>query len=160
LNPAYAAQHHRGIGWLELTSQTIAFQPKIPMQKSRTISGFDSKTGCPLDGEGMAQEDLGDSEPESSCSATSTLLHTDASDPSPEHSESQSSQPKVAFGGLLIPLNRIRSVKKVSVLGARGLLLRWEDDANNIKTERFWWVNNRDEAFARIVGGQKRWIRM
>lgn len=67
---------------------------------------------------------------------------------------------RVPHGMLSILLSSVRSVKKTSILGAQGLVITWEDDGHFIQKERFWWVQHRDEAFTRIVGGQRRWVRV
>jgi hypothetical protein len=63
-------------------------------------------------------------------------------------------------GTLSINLSRVRRIKKSDILGAHGLVVTWEDEGGCVRKERFWWIQRRDEAFARIVGGQRRWVRI
>jgi hypothetical protein len=165
----YATQNSRGAGRLKLTAQAVAFSPVIPLKISTDVAGLSQTTNTT-----HITNDKAESSPEISPVDSDTTLIT-APAMSPGHSvfpdlpaqETTITQPDIeptpmhtSRGGLLIPLDRIRRVKKIGALGARGLTLEWEDDSGAIKKERFWWVHGRDEAFARLVGGQKRWVRV
>ncbi|EIN13757.1 hypothetical protein PUNSTDRAFT_140224 [Punctularia strigosozonata HHB-11173 SS5] len=64
-----------------------------------------------------------------------------------------------SHGKLSIPLAQIRGIKKTGAL--QGLSIRWVDEENQEKLDRFLWVRGRDEAFARLIGGSaKGWIRV
>jgi hypothetical protein len=55
----------------------------------------------------------------------------------------------------------IRGVKKTNALGVKGLAIRWMDDGSHECTEKFHWLKNRDEAFARLLaGGERQWLRV
>jgi GRAM domain-containing protein 4 len=63
---------------------------------------------------------------------------------------------------ITISLIDLRGVKKMGLL--RGLSLRWrpsQDDANVMeKEEKFMWVGDRDELFARLIGQDgRRWLK-
>jgi GRAM domain-containing protein 4 len=62
-----------------------------------------------------------------------------------------------------IAFSDLRGVKKTGLL--QGLLLRWaestQDDNGTEKEERFIWVGNRDELFARLIGPNgQRWLKV
>lgn len=62
-----------------------------------------------------------------------------------------------------IPFAQLRGVKKTGLL--KGLSLRWADeqsDGNLIeKEEKFMWVGDRDELFARLIGPDgRRWLKV
>lgn len=62
-----------------------------------------------------------------------------------------------------IPFSDLRGVKKTGLL--KGLSLRWADtqeDGNTTeKEEKFIWVGDRDELFARLIGPDgRRWLRV
>jgi len=63
---------------------------------------------------------------------------------------------------VMIPMNAVKGVKKSGLL--KGLLLRWVDDIDGeptVKEERFIWVSERDELFARLVGADgRRWVKV
>lgn len=61
---------------------------------------------------------------------------------------------------LNIPLNDLRAVKKVGLL--KGLSVLWFDrNTGEEREEKFKWVGNRDELFARLVGASegRRWMK-
>ena len=63
---------------------------------------------------------------------------------------------------VVIPLNDLRGVKKAGVI--KGLIVRWightAPDVKIEKEEKFLWVGNRDELFARLLGTDaRRWMR-
>jgi GRAM domain-containing protein 4 len=63
--------------------------------------------------------------------------------------------PKIA-----VPLCDIRGAKKTGVLNVKGLAIRRTNEQGEEVAERFLWVRGRDEAFARLVGLDKRWLRL
>jgi hypothetical protein len=69
----------------------------------------------------------------------------------------------LAAGGkkLAVPRASIRGVKKTDALAVKGLAVRWTDENGYERVEKFLWVKNRDDAFARLVsGGQQQWLRI
>lgn len=61
----------------------------------------------------------------------------------------------------VIPLSAVKGVKKVGML--KGLHLRWANPVENEdpREEKFHWVGNRDELFARLVGIEgHRWMKV
>ena len=59
---------------------------------------------------------------------------------------------------IIIALTAIKGVKKVGML--KGLQVRW-NDASGDKEDRFLWIGERDDLFARLVGSDgKRWIQI
>ena len=61
---------------------------------------------------------------------------------------------------LVIPRSQLRGVKKSSHL--KGLVVSWVPaDSEQPSEERFYWVESRDELFARLIGpDSRRWIRV
>jgi len=64
---------------------------------------------------------------------------------------------------VIIAFSDLRGVKKTGLL--QGLSLRWaestQDDNGTEKEERFIWVGNRDELFARLIGPNgRRWLKV
>jgi hypothetical protein len=61
-----------------------------------------------------------------------------------------------------IAFSDLRGVKKTGLL--QGLSLRWaetQDDNGTEKEERFIWVGDRDELFARLIGPNgQRWLKV
>lgn len=54
---------------------------------------------------------------------------------------------------IVIPLSAVKGVKKTGLL--KGLNIRWLDPGDSSKTqkeEKFHWIANRDELFARLIG--------
>ena len=63
---------------------------------------------------------------------------------------------------ITVPLQDLRGVKKTGLF--KGLSVHWDEtdqDGTRVENEeKFRWVGNRDELFARLVGGDgKRWMR-
>ena len=59
---------------------------------------------------------------------------------------------------IIIALTAIRGVKKVGML--KGLQVRWNDVSGD-KEDRFLWIGERDDLFARLVGLEgRRWIQI
>lgn len=54
----------------------------------------------------------------------------------------------------------MRGVKKTGAFSVRGLAIRWADERAQEREERFLWVRGREEAFARLVGAERRWLRV
>ena len=68
-----------------------------------------------------------------------------------------------ATANMTIPFAQLRGVKKTGLL--KGLSLRWSDEqgGENLieKEEKFIWVGNRDELFARLIGPDgRRWMKV
>jgi GRAM domain-containing protein 4 len=62
-------------------------------------------------------------------------------------------------GKLNIPLANIRGIKKTGAV--KGMSIRWIDEEQQERVERFMWVRGRDEAFARLIGaGTRGWVRV
>jgi hypothetical protein len=63
---------------------------------------------------------------------------------------------------ITIALKDLRGVKKMGLL--KGLSLRWrpsqDDSSVTEKEEKFMWVGDRDELFARLIGQDgRRWLK-
>jgi GRAM domain-containing protein 4 len=64
---------------------------------------------------------------------------------------------------ITIAVSDLRGVKKTGLL--KGLSLRWaetqEDEGMREKEEKFIWVGERDELFARLIGPDgRRWLKV
>ncbi|KAG1825922.1 uncharacterized protein BJ212DRAFT_1443943 [Suillus subaureus] len=60
---------------------------------------------------------------------------------------------------LIIPRENLCGVKKTGLM--KGLLISWVDDEDGQIEEKFHWVGNRDELFARLLGPDSaRWMRI
>ena len=66
-----------------------------------------------------------------------------------------------ASATITIPFGDIRGIKKTGIL--KGLSIRWTntDGAGAEKEEKFMWVGDRDELFARLIGPDgRRWLKV
>lgn len=79
------------------------------------------------------------------------------STPQPSSSEpnNATTSAKVSFA-----MSAIRGVKKTGAFSVRGIAVRWADEQGQEREERFLWVRGREEAFARLVGTERRWLRV
>lgn len=62
---------------------------------------------------------------------------------------------------ITIPFSDLRGIKKTGIL--KGLSIRWTETegASTEKEEKFMWVGDRDELFARLIGpGGRRWLKV
>lgn len=64
-----------------------------------------------------------------------------------------------ATAKITIPFCQLQGVKKTGLL--KGLSLRWSDERGGSNEEKFMWVGNRDELFARLIGpDRRRWLKV